>query len=214
MPFPTTGVLDDFNRASLGGNWSTLADAGQPLQIVTSTALACGSGATYTGGYWNVATYGPDCEAYATYTGTALAGEYLGLWIRAQGPGSTNVDGYKVTFSSGNLNLIKVTNFSTEATLDSIAWTPSSGHKIGIQAIGDQITGWRDTGGGWTQVVDATDATYTTAGHIVVDIFDPASDNVRLDDLGGGTYVNPVDNTTKPSLPGSFDPELNSRMWF
>jgi hypothetical protein len=216
VAFPITSVIDDFNRASLGGNWSEMTDADGPLAIYSSTILGGAPATNYCGSYWNVATYGPDCEAYITYTGAGLTGEYFGLWIRAQGPGAANIDGYKVTYSDvggGSLSLIKVTNFTTEVTLDSLAAVPTSGHKIGIQAVGDLITGWRDTGGGWTQILDATDSTYAGAGHIVIDLFDIGSDTARLDNFGGGT-ISGVDNTTKPSLPGSFDPELNSRMWF
>jgi hypothetical protein len=41
-----------------------------------------------------------------------------------------------------------------------------------------------------------------------------AGDQVRIQSVTVTETGSSADNTTKPSLPGSFDPELNSRMWF
>ncbi len=193
MAFPTTGILDNFNRAdgALGGGWSTTK-----IESATTTNLAIQSNQMWrSGGESNgylTASQGPDVEAYCTVATKPPTGQYLGLFVRIQTPGTGGWDGYALIWIVGATNdtysLRRYTNASNAATLA----TPTSttlveGQKIGLEVVGSTIRAWKTVAGVWQQVgTDQTDATYSAAGQIGIEV--PES-NARIDDFGGGTVV-------------------------
>jgi hypothetical protein len=208
VAFPTTTLKDDFNRANglLGANWTTMSGANPP-RITSNQGGNNGASGAYVGAVYNVATYGPDCEAYIT---VPVVSDYVGVYARMTSTGST--DGYQASWAVSALTLQRNSG-GGQVQIGSATVAQSNGEKLGIECIGSTIKVYTDTGGGWVERISAVNTDYTLAGYIGFDLYDVAA-LTRVDDFSGGTYVSPVDDTTKPSLPGSFDPELNSRMWF
>jgi hypothetical protein len=71
MTFPTTPILDDFNRANEGpppsANWSAYHASwgfGDGLEVVSNQCK--GNSYNLCGDWWSVETFGSDCEVYVT----------------------------------------------------------------------------------------------------------------------------------------------------
>lgn len=188
--FPVvTAILDNFNRASLGSNWSVIGSANEQLAIDGSTRLHGGVD-SYTGSYWNVANFGPDVEAFVTYIGASgLAGSnYFGLWARLQDGSDTTPDAYIAGFNSNVLTLSKKIGGSDTA-LGTYAWNPDNGDKFGISCVGNIISAYTDEGAGWIERIRVKDSSISAAGRIALDIYDPNVDDIYLDNFGGGTIA-------------------------
>ena len=96
MTWPTTGLLDDFNRADstgLGANW-TADTMGESLVAPNVSGNQAARGASVSAAFYNVATYGPDSEAF--YDVAALtANQAIGLTLRVLSAGGVGTaDGY------------------------------------------------------------------------------------------------------------------------
>lgn len=202
FPFPTTPILDSFNRAdgAVGANWTLLGGFANGLNVSSNqvTAAAAGGGAMY----WNVATYGGDCEVYVsvpTLPGTAAF--FIRLYLRVQNPGSTTArNGYFVEWdwqvggTTDNWKLFRQDNNANTQLGSTVTSFPNlvAGDKIGLQANGNVLTVWAFHNSAWTPVLTydtSGDGTkYTTAGNIALQIRDNV---IRGDDFGGGTYVAP-----------------------
>ena len=70
MAFPTTPVLDDFNRANENpldnGTW-TIPSGAQIMRIISNAAVPTAvAGASVA--YWSVGAFGPASEVYSTVT--------------------------------------------------------------------------------------------------------------------------------------------------
>lgn len=198
MAFPTTGVLDTFNRANgaIGSNWTNdTIGQGATAYTILGNVMDSGSG-LYAEMYWNPATYGPDCEVYATVATIGNGtGPSFGLMIRAQSPGSASCDGYRLTIEpavSNRWTVSEVLN-AGETTLATGTQAVSAGHKIGLEAIGNAIKAYYYNGSSWSNVVDTTDPnnTYSGAGNIGIWSYSGASaaTDHQYDDFSGGTVV-------------------------
>lgn len=186
MAFPTTGIVDNFDRANainLGTNWTALAGAGIPG---ISSNAADNQNTNYSGAWWDTATFGPDCEAYVTLT---VPGDYFGVFARVTDASGTP-DGYKAGWNTDAGGTITLENMTGDVLLDSVSsgtGVPSAGDKIGIECIGTSIKVYIDAGGGWTQMLSVTNSAHTGAGAIGFDFFD--STLAKCDDFGGGDVV-------------------------
>lgn len=181
--FPTTGILDDFNRADgdLGANWTGPFLLGTNDLAIVSNQATGASVAVCTDGY-NVATYGPDSEVRVS---VPTRNGHVSVFLRLSGLGSS-VDAYQ--FRTDNVSNWQYHRWDNDSfTLlgstisDSAAYTA-----IGADMIGSTLTGYRETSGTWTAFATRTDATYTAAGYIGMRV---ANTTIRLDDFGGGTVV-------------------------
>lgn len=191
MPsFPTTPVLDDFNRAdehplNFGGRWgASLSGDGAEERVIGNRAGIWNSG---TGQLWQDALFGPDCEVYydLPVAGTSF---FHQLWLRVTSPGSS-YNGYLflATVDGGLANTFNRIDAGVSTQLGaSLASTFADGDSIGANAIGPTLTLYRKTGGVWTPLGSRTDATYATAGYIS---FMPSATGSLGDNFGGGTYA-------------------------
>lgn len=192
MPFPTTGILDDFNRANespVGGNWSSIIDDDDfnGLQLV-SNALTTSFQGDNASSYWNAANFGPDCEAYITLSNTA--GGQRRLYLRVANIASASITGYFASIDqSGFYELYRSDADDSPFFLASGTTAFSAGDKFGIQAVGSTISAYLYQAGTWNQVMSVGDATYSNAGRIGVRMTSTEATQPIIDDFGGGTYV-------------------------
>jgi hypothetical protein len=198
MAFPTTGVIDTFNRAnedplSDGGKWSIGPDdfGGTNNLRVASNECFQGS-ATSSNGYRNDQDYGPDCEVYCTIT--VIPTTAVALYARCVNIGSGTTDGYTVYFdcnASPDVVLICRNDNDGLTVLGASITMGTSlvvGDKVGMEIVGSTIAAYAYQSGAWTQLGTRSDGAYTAAGKIGVRISDSGS-NSRIDDFGGGTVV-------------------------
>lgn len=200
MAFPTTGILDNFNRADEGpppsSSWDYPIDSSVANGIQVTTNTAGRVGFSFGASYWKT-SFGPDSEVYGTLTTLPGTGIDCFFNVRIASPGTggsggTGADGYSCSFinQSGSDELIywRVDN-ATYTQLGSTQ-TPgnlSVGDKLGLEMIGSVLQAYRDTGGGWaTYGTSESSGTYTAGGYISVGFGDNTG---RIDDVGGGTVV-------------------------
>lgn len=194
MAFPTTSVLDDFNRADgdAGANWTgDLIGASWPKPDVASNQLRADVGNAFSSGWWNVATYGPDCEVYCTFA--TAPGNAVRLYARGSDFGTATYDGYEIECDNSSSYLQKVVN-GTRTTIQSFGVLFASGDSVGMEVTGTSTTTIRcyrkPSGGAWGQIgTDQTDASspLTAAGHLGIVFVNDST--ARIDNFGGGTIV-------------------------
>ena len=199
MAFPTTSVLDQFNRAdgALGAAWSgAIPQSGDPQPTILSNVVQFGS--NHRSVWWNAGTFGPDSEVFGVVsTKPTNAAGWLSLYARIQSPGSAAWDGYRLEFGplSGTDELTvdrMINNAST--TLATITQEINAGDQIGMEVTGTGATVtirvYRHNGTSWAQIgsdVSDTDANrITAAGYIGFGAFE-STPAARFDDFGGGT---------------------------
>ena len=101
--FPTTAVLDNFNRANTGpppsSSWAGPIQPGHAqLRVDTNACVPVGAEGQ---AYWSGASFGPDQEVYARVP--AFNNAYVGLWLRVSNPNASNLTGYVVAFLQSGL---------------------------------------------------------------------------------------------------------------
>jgi hypothetical protein len=181
MAWPdNTTLIDDFNRASLGANWTTGSfDGCSSLSIISSTLL--GGASAWPGGYYSAASYGPDCNWYVDISTLA---QPTVLFIRCDG--ANTPDGYYFNGQLGSNNC-NITRYDAGSGTQlgasfTITGTPT---KFGVSAVGSSISAYAYVSGAWqTVLASRTDTTYTAAGYFALEMADNTG---RLDNLSGGT---------------------------
>jgi hypothetical protein len=196
MAFPTTGILDNGTSPvenPISTNWDgPIVTGTQPLQR-TATGIARGS--ALGGSWYDVSTYGPDCEAYCTInvlTAGTNATESVAR-VRFQQVGTAGPDGYLVeiraraTASTDRIRLYRADNdvWTQIGSTYTVGTFPSPPFRVGISAVGNEITAWYDDGSGtFVAVITVTDATYPSAGYLGSGM---TRTDTRITDFGGGS---------------------------
>lgn len=185
MSFPTTSVLDDFNRAnesplSQAGAWSD--DGSNGLQLVSNAVSSSSSNKQS-----HRTTQPPaNCEAFVTIATKPSDGQSVNVRARISSLG-TSPNGYFVhALASSGTDVLTIQRFDAGAntTLATVNQEFASGDSIGIQIVGSRIGLWyKASAGSWTELTSTTDATYTAAGYIGIGGF---STSWTLDSFGGG----------------------------
>lgn len=196
MAFPTTGVIDDFTRADTGpppsANWSANPDGAVSPQfkVVSNQMVPNAANPWMT---WNVADYGPDCEARIDLATLPNATEVIELELRLVSVGTSGIDGYlaDVRPSDGRVRIFKLTNDtgSVLTTVTTAAWNAGDG--FGFEVTGTAtttLTVYRRVSGTWSSYASTTDSSspFTAAGRIGVFASDVDG---AYDNFGGGTVV-------------------------
>lgn len=189
MAFPTTGILDNFNRAdeapvSDGGKWSFPAFSGDRQMNLVSNALTTTS--SWCSEWRNNANYGPDVEVFLDVPNKPAGGNAVELLARlVNGPGTAALDGYllDVVANTGAWTLWRIDN-NTQSLMASGTQAWNSGDGIGLEIIGTMIKGKRRSAGVWSDVVTTSESSYTAAGRIGL-----AANGMTVDNFGGGTVV-------------------------
>ena len=201
MAFPTTSLLDSFNRAdedplSGSGNWSgpILLNMNKMKVVgnatMQSTVIASQSGSSY----WNAANFGPGVEAYVTIvTMWQNNSSDLWLWVNGSAENTSGVDGYTLYIrQSGGVyrwRLFRKDNgVETQLGGDIGSQAIANGDAIGLEVRsgGTFQAYYKPSGGSWATVgTTRSDNTYTS-GHIGYSKGFVDTTSV-LDDFGGGT---------------------------
>lgn len=195
MAFPTTSLLDDFNRADTGpppsGSWDSagLDLASSALSVVSNTCKSANTG----GGAWGT-TFGPDSEVYTTLATLMGANQRVRLYLRAQQTGGATLDGYMVDFQRVDANpgcdmkIFRIDNDANTQLGSTVSETGGAlvtGNELGADVVGTTITGYIFRSGAWGSVISNTgDANYGSAGLIGMASTDSTA---RMDDFSGGT---------------------------
>jgi len=188
MPFPTSGVLDDANRANVGpppsANWTTAlltVDGANGHKVLTNRIVGNGIDAQ---SYWNAADYGPDCEVYAD---VATQSDDMYLFLRLVSIGSGTTDGYALELKlTDSWQLQRVDNGALTGIGLAVVSAVANGDAIGFEVIGSTLKGYKRVSGVWSEVLSRTDSTYSAAGKLGIGTVATAT---ALDDFGGGTIV-------------------------
>ncbi len=201
MAFPTTGVLDDFNRTdenplSDGGDWSQMVWNGDDLKIVSNEVTDDGAQG---GNYRSDQTYGADSEVFTTLA--TVGTDFGAVLLRLADAGGSTPDGYEFNFIISGTDRVAVQRIDngSETLLGSVVnLTVVTGEKVGFEAIGSTLKGYRFTGGAWQEEISRSDSTYTAAGNIGMFLNTGGWD---VDDFGGGTVVAAAGGFTPRSYP-------------
>lgn len=186
MAFPTTSILDNFNRADTGpppsSNWTTgLLGASSGLKVLTNQLKI---NTTVDGsGYWNVQTFGPDCEIYLKVATIGTGYQNYYLMSRITNPaGAWTCYCFYMDVANGAA-LYKLTS-TGNSLLTSNATVCTNGDVLGISVIGTALVGYKNG----TSIISASDGSLTTAGYIGLYIADQ-NGLARFDDFGGGAIA-------------------------
>lgn len=190
MAFPTTGILDAFNRANetpIGGNWSSGTYNGESGCNLAGNALSYVTGSGWTGNYWNAATYG-NCEAHCSINQlNGGANNGFSLHWRLITPATASHDGYNFWANGASSIVIRVDNGVDTQLGASFSVTAAAGDAFGVESNGSTHTIYRKpSGGAWGSLASRTDATYAS-GYIGLELHD--NENLIVDDFGGGEIV-------------------------
>ena len=197
MAFPTTGILDNFNRDNegppLSANWTSTGVGG--LKVISNVAAGNTSGDNVEA--YTAASYAANSEAYCTIATMVGSDEDIALFVRAD---LVNGNAYEVSYTN-DVDDGHVIRFYRLDAMDDIklgadivlGFTPEAGDKIGIKVVGSVIEAWaKDGAASWTLIGSRTDATYSTGGYLGLKIF---ATTARVEDFGGGSSVGGVMTT-------------------
>jgi hypothetical protein len=200
MAFPTTPILDDFNRTDgdPGANWiRAMVPAASPPQIESNRIKNLTADTTDSGMYWIPTRY-IDSEIYITVPVLpSPSTEQFNLnWrtlnaARSGPPAASTNDwsGYRIiVIADGTVRVQKYDGTTLTQIGSDIASTCAAGDSFGAKMVGTRITVWRKPAAGvWGQIgVTLYDSTYPQSGYLALQM-DEAT--CRLDDFGGGGSV-------------------------
>lgn len=199
--FPSTPVLDDFNRAgpALGANWLK-ASWSDPMAIESNMAKMVDP-VIDIGDYtlfWHTRTPA-DCEAYFTIgdlNGFNGGVEYV-LCARM-----ADFEEFATTYfldveiaNSAQISIaIKKIVATAQSTLASYteARPIAAGDSFGLSCVGSALVAWyKPAGGTWIKWLDVVDTSINAGGYIGLEIYCNDSQNARtaIDNFGGGARV-------------------------
>jgi hypothetical protein len=192
VAFPNASALDNFNRSNanpIGGNWATMG--GRNALQISSNLAAPTSGAS--GAYYTGTLPGLYDEVFATLQGHTTNGGLV-LYCRAKNMHLSTRTAYAVSVSAltnDRLSLHATTLVRYVAGVSTTLATLSgdsgaSGYKYGVQAVGSDVSVWRDSGSGWTQILSASDSTIVSGGQIGLEVT-----TWQADDFGGDAVPPP-----------------------
>lgn len=206
MAFPTTAVLDTFDRANgaIGSNWA--AAFGDSAAAINANTAKGAAGGWY-GMYWTPGTFGPDVECYYTLTAYDAGSSQQAMVLARLTTPTGSYTAYSARIAANQCQLAKIVG----GTYTALATGPSgltiaAGDKIGISCIGDQISLWYAPGGVWpsTPTLTVTDASISGSGYLGVDWNQSGANTNGMENFGGGVAaVAAPSNTVAPAITGT-----------
>lgn len=202
--FPSTLVLDDFNRANsnnLGGNWPFFT----PGYRISGNTLQARSFAYFSTPLWTANTFGPDQEAYFTFTNVSTAASAQGLILKSNGASLINVL-YNVSSSQVEIWTLDSGQGAVQQSIIS-GVTLANGDIFGANALADGTVSVYKNGTqiGSTNVTSGASPWPTAlaqgGGQIGVQFVGTTNPNsASIDDFGGGNVVAVAGSTYMPNL--------------
>ena len=195
MAFPTTSVIDQFNRGNespIASPWSAVtvreSVSSALLEISSQVVGDTDSGGSVASQYYTSATYGPDCEVYCSVP--TLPANYYSVYLFARITDSNPAYCYWVVTQAAPTNTMQfwktMNDVHTQLGAD-VAFTMTAGDTVGLEIIGTTLKFYRKpSAGSWSEIANRTDEDISAVGYIGFGVIDAAC---RLDDFGGGTVV-------------------------
>ena len=202
--FPTTGLLDDFNRAdetplSQSGAWDGPVRSGRSrLRLIGNAAARASSGSTSED--YRSGTSFTESEAYCTVAALPTTTDFALVLARIQSPETAGADFYGMETDRVGANNYSFTAYRVddgafvELAVVATGVDLQVGDKFGMEVTGTGATVTlrclMDTGSGWAQVgssvADSSGSRITSPGPIGLSIGGITGTLWRLDDFGGG----------------------------
>lgn len=193
MAFPTTGILDNFNRSNEGpppsSYWSS--DVSDGWKVVSNKMVPGTDVAHYCDAFWSTPYSGAVEFYYTIDTDSANATIYHSLYFFMQSTNWSVDRGYLLQYVKTPAPVEKIVLYrdtdGSYTELRSVNQAVDAGDKIGISvsAAGVMQIWFYDASGAatWTELgATATDTTYTSGYTLIeTDAYD-----IKLDDFGGG----------------------------
>ncbi|MFC1510744.1 right-handed parallel beta-helix repeat-containing protein, partial [Candidatus Omnitrophota bacterium] len=186
--FPTTGILDNFNRANEGpppsSNWTDIENG---MEVVSNECVGTTASGQYNASYWDASTFGPAAEAYVTITakpGTTGEATCLTFLFNADPPDGYEMCAYNDTGDTDYFEIERLDDGSyTE--LDTFYQEFSVGDSIGFSMLGGVLTAYhKPSGGSWYELFSVYDDDYSAVSYLTLWLYE---DTATADDFGGGT---------------------------
>lgn len=222
MAFPTTPVLDDFNRAdgALGANWANqpfgTSGGASTMAVISSLAAVTGAANVYCEQWWTTAypnVGGIECWLMVKTLPDASSvfnGFWMGL-IQQPAAGANTADGYQAGFEINTgvwrVGLFKYTN-AVEIQLGGFVNLPSTPVPGDILGIEVKLDGTINIYMNGVVILTQNDVTYFHAGESAFPEFAPLGNTTLagVDAFGGGQTVTaglpPITPQLSPSLMG------------
>lgn len=182
-PFPSTGILDNFNRSNgvIGGNWS----GNTAGYSIVSNQLDVGSSEDI---YWSAASFGVEQEAFVTMTTIDPNASEIGLILKAQSSNGLGQGLIDVLYAPLAQQIQVWTYHASQGWIrygSNLPATFVNGDQLGVRAKANgQVEVYRNSSllgvwdvSGWPY--------YASTGFI--GLFNINAVNLVLDDFGGGT---------------------------
>lgn len=194
--FPSTTVLDNFNRANggLGANWGGDGNTQGTYRIDGNNVQVRSTGNTW----WTPTSFGANQEAYFTFVQLSTAASEQALLLKFSGssPTANNASLIEVTYASGNVRVRTkspgqtITSATTRATFPA---TFAAGDQLGAQAFADgRVVVYKNGSAIGNVNVSAAGAWTLGGGQIGVRFNGTTTSNfARFDDFGGGNAAPP-----------------------
>ena len=215
MPFPTTSLLDSFNRAdgALGPNWTNPVEVSNVAPTILSNRVICAN-SSFGDAYWNQTMFDSEVEVYATIPAAATDQTDTFLSCRITNPGTASINMYQADFStvSQNVTINRVVGGSF-VSRTTVPLALAAGWKVGLRATTATdsylLEAWYDSGGGWTLATIFREANGPVLypalhgpGYIGFNMFGAGDATRSLDDFGGGTVVALDPPQSPPTIHG------------
>lgn len=165
-------LIEDFSSVA---DWTSFVGT-----LTSSSGQGAGTAATDNFAYLTGGSYGPDIHLGITIAADPGTGNGVLLAARLITPA---FNGYTISLvKNAGTDTILLRRLDSGAPTSLGSWSQeiNVGDRIGISCVGSTITAYYDNGGGWTVIGSATDATYSAAGTIGLDIVNTSA---RVDDL-------------------------------
>lgn len=187
MSFPTTSILDNFNRAD-----GTLTDDPDWVSGVTTDFLVasnqCNDPNGFCDDFWNHSY--TDTEVYITLNSDCFQNDNrVAVGCRyAISPLNGYFLYWRYNSGSQTLGFWKHVNGVDSQIGTDISVSLVAGNKIGLSVIGTTLTAYTYTSGAWSSVGTQTDSSHSS-GLLWLFALMSNGTGVNLDDFGGGTVV-------------------------
>jgi RHS repeat-associated protein len=196
--FPSTAILDNFNRSNgaIGSNWSgetsEFSIASHQLSVNTSDSMIA----------WNGASFGADQEAFVTFStlNTVGASEHA-LALKGQGTGAASDSRIEVSYFAAQNRVVVWTNEASQGGWvqrgADIPVTFANGDQLGVRARADGSVEVYKNGA----LLATRDITawphYAAGGYIGMGFY--SAQGARVDNFGGGTLSASPTATPSPT---------------